>query len=128
MEFWQKGDNIFVSQSKYAYSLLKHFHMEDSKPKPTPMELGLKLTKEVNDGTVNGPLYRKLVGSLIYLTNTRPDISYVIGVVARFMSAPSISHWKAAKCILRYVKGTIRFGLLFSRANEFKLQGYTDSD
>eukprot|EP01018_Ginkgo_biloba_P015681 Gb_14229 [translate_table: standard] len=82
MEFWQKGDNIFVSQSKYAYSLLKRFHMEDSKPQATPMEAGLKLTKEVDDVTIDGTLYRQLVGSLIYLTNTRPDISYVVGVVA----------------------------------------------
>eukprot|EP01018_Ginkgo_biloba_P029270 Gb_13694 [translate_table: standard] len=82
MEFWQKGDTIFVSQSKYSYSLLKCFHMEDSKPQATPMEVGLKLTKEANDRTVDGTLYRQLVGSLIYLTNTRPDISYVVGVVA----------------------------------------------
>ena len=85
------------------------------------MEVGLKLTKEVANGTVDGTLYRQLVGSLIYLTNTRPDISYVVGVVARFMSSSSISHWKAAKRILRYVKVTIRFGLLFSRVDEFKL-------
>lgn len=92
MEFWQKGDRIFISWSKYAYSILKRLHMEDSKTMAIHMEVGLKFTNESNDRIINGTLYRKLVGSLIYLTNTKPDINNVVGIVAQFMSVPSISH------------------------------------
>jgi len=68
--------------------------VEDSNPMAIPMEVGLKLTKEASDGTVNVTFYRKLVGSRIYLTNTRTNISYAIGIITQFMSAPSISYWK----------------------------------
>lgn len=73
-------------------------------------------------------MFKSLVGSLGYLTCTRPDILYGVGLVSRYMESPTTTHFKAVKRILRYVKGTIDFGLLYPSSNEFKLVGYSDSD
>eukprot|EP01018_Ginkgo_biloba_P007448 Gb_23452 [translate_table: standard] len=66
--------------------------------------------------------------SLIYLTYTRLDINFVVNFISRFMTAPRVSHWKVAKRILRYVKGTLNFGIEFTKSEDFKLIGYTDLD
>lgn len=77
---------------------------------------------------VNPEMYRSLVGSLIYLTNTRPDISYSVGCVARYMEQPEENHLQAAKRILRYLKGTIYHGLHFSSDNDLHYHAYEDAD
>jgi len=77
---------------------------------------------------VDPTIFRSLVGSLRYSTCTRPDILYGVGLVSRYMESPTITHSKAAKLILHYVKGTIDFGLLYPSSNGFKLVGYSDSD
>jgi hypothetical protein len=77
---------------------------------------------------VDNTLYRKLVGSLLYLTHSRPDLSYAVGIVSRFMQEPHELHWKAAKCILRYVQGTITFGIHYAIESTLDLIGFTDSD
>eukprot|EP00253_Pinus_taeda_P035347 PITA_35347 len=71
---------------------------------------------------------KQLVGSLIYLTATRPDISFAVSYISRFMSAPKVDHWIAAKRVLRYVRGTSNYGLLYTRSSDPILSGYTDSD
>ena len=73
-------------------------------------------------------MYRQLVGSLIYLTLTLPDISYVVGVVSRYMSNPKKSHLDAVKLILMYVKGTINCGILYKKTNDCQVMGYCDAD
>ena len=80
--------------------------------------------KELEDVT----MYRQLVGSLIYLTLTRPDISYVVGVVSRYMSNPKKPHLDAVRRILRYVKGTINFGIQYKKTNDCQVMGYCDAD
>jgi hypothetical protein len=77
---------------------------------------------------VDPTIFKSLVGSLRYLTCTRPDILYGVGLVSRYMESPTMPHFKAAKRIIRYIKGTIDFGLLYPSYNEFKLVGYSDSD
>ncbi|KAG6490518.1 hypothetical protein ZIOFF_051816 [Zingiber officinale] len=77
---------------------------------------------------VDPTFFKSLVGSLRYLMCTRPDIFYVVGLVSSYMEAPTISHLKIAKRILRYIKGTTDFGLLYSTSNHLKLEGYSDSD
>ncbi|KAG6409034.1 hypothetical protein SASPL_132064 [Salvia splendens] len=72
--------------------------------------------------------YKSLVGSLRYLTCTMPDILYATGLVSRYMENPTTSHFKAAKRILRYLRGTIDYGLFYSQSNDYKLVGYSDSD
>ena len=73
-------------------------------------------------------LYKSLIGCLMYLTATRPDILYAVSVLSRFMNCAKESHFKAAKRVLRYVKETLNYGMKFSQSQDFKLQGYSDSD
>eukprot|EP00253_Pinus_taeda_P030432 PITA_30432 len=97
-------------------------------PLTTPMEQNLKLTsiegKEFEDATN----YRQLVGSLNYLTTTRLDISFVVGILSRFMQKACEGHWFAAKRVLRYLKGTQDFGIKYTQVDDFSLVGYSDSD
>jgi hypothetical protein len=94
--------------------------------------LALAATKwlEVDDdkNLADVTMYQKMVGSLIYLTLTRPDIAYSVGVVSRYMSNPKKSHLDAVKRILRYVKGTINFGILYKKIKDRQLVGYCDAD
>eukprot|EP00253_Pinus_taeda_P032099 PITA_32099 len=128
IEVWQTENNIFLSQSKYAKNLVDRFRMQDCKPATTPMEPGLKLSAQSSSPPVDETLFRQLVGSLIYLTATRPDISFSVSYISRFMSAPKADHWIAAKRVLRYVRGTSDYGLLYTRSSDPILSGYTDSD
>lgn len=78
--------------------------------------------------TVDATLYRQLVGSLLYLTHTHPDISFAVVLVARYMQTPHESHWKEAKRILQYIQGTVQFGIQYSSGGTPRLVGFTDSD
>jgi hypothetical protein len=119
---------IFVCQQKYATDIIKIFCMEECNPAKTPIPLGKKLSKKYEDPTVDSTLYKILVGSLLYLTTTRPDIMYASILISRFMESPKDSHWKMAKRILRYVAGTLNFGLWYTKSDSNQLSGYTDSD
>lgn len=100
--------------------------MLDCKPVNTPMQFGTQLRKE--QGRVDPTAFRSLIGSLRYLTCTRPDILYAVGVVSRFMENLSESHMLAAKRILRYIKGSLDYGIFYSCSSKFMLTGYCDSD
>eukprot|EP00253_Pinus_taeda_P024360 PITA_24360 len=128
VEVWQAENHIFLSQSKYAKNLVDKFRMQDCKPATTPMEPGLKLSAQSSSPLVDETLFRQLVGNLIYLTATKPDISFAVSYISRFMSAPKADHWIAAKRVLRYVHGTSDYGLLYTRSSDPILSGYTDSD
>ena len=73
-------------------------------------------------------MYRQLLGSILYLTHSRPDLSFAVGSVARYMQTPHESHWKATKIILRYIRGTIQFGIHYRTGGKPLLVGFTDSD
>ena len=77
---------------------------------------------------VNATLYRQLVGSLLYLTHSCPNLSFAVGRVSRYMQTTHESHWKAAKRILRYIRGTIQFGIHYNTGGKPLLVGFTDSD
>eukprot|EP00253_Pinus_taeda_P036039 PITA_36039 len=115
IEVTQHPKSIFISQKKYVGDLLNKFGMTECNPLTTPMEQNLKLTsiegKEFEDATQ----YRHLVGSLNYLTNTRPDISFVVGIPSRFMQKPREGHWSAEKIVLKYLKGTQDFGIKYTQ-------------
>ncbi|GAA0173738.1 transmembrane signal receptor [Lithospermum erythrorhizon] len=129
IEVIQGVDGIFISQEAYTNALLKKFNMQNVNPVSTPIECGVKLSKDDSYGEqVNPTLFKSLVGSLRYLTCTRPDILFAVGLVSRFMEKPSTSHLKEAKRILRYLKGTLYHGLLYSTSQDFRLMGYCDSD
>jgi hypothetical protein len=116
-----------MSQAKYTWDILKKFIILSCKP-TTPLEVGLKLYGHDDSKSVDVTLYRQLVGSLIYLTTTRPDISFAVSMVSRFMVEPKELHWKATKKILRYLRGTIGYGLVYRSIEDFRLIGYTDSN
>lgn len=128
MEVEQKNGEIFISQRKYAKEILKKFNMESCKSMSTPMCQKEKLCKDDGAEQVDETLYRSLIGCLMYLTATRPDILYVVSVLSRFMNCAKESHFKATKRVLRYVKGTLNYGIKFSQSENFRLQGYSDSD
>eukprot|EP00253_Pinus_taeda_P005975 PITA_05975 len=104
LQVLQSKEGISLSQSKYACDLLHHFHMEDYKPAPSPFQSRAKLSFTCTSPEVDATLYRQLVGKNLYLTHTCPDLSFVVGLIARFMQNPHESHWKAAKRILSYVR------------------------
>ncbi|XP_061357068.1 secreted RxLR effector protein 161-like [Gastrolobium bilobum] len=128
LEVRQDKSGIFVSQEAYAKGILEKFKMTDCNPVSTPMEPGLKLSKYDGRERVDPSYYRSLVGSLRYLRCTRTDLCLSVGIISRFMEDPGCTHWKAAKRILRYVKGTISQGLHYSKSDKYKLTGYSDSD
>ncbi|KAJ8628309.1 hypothetical protein MRB53_021616 [Persea americana] len=102
--------------------------MSNCNPVSTPVATGLRLTKEREGRDINPTLFKSLIGSLRYLTITRPDIVYAVGLLSQYMEIPKESHWVAAKRILRYIKGTMDLGLFYDYGNESKLYGYSDSD
>ena len=124
----QSTIGIFLSQKRYAEELLKKAKMFKCNPVSTPMEPGIKLSKTGEGDKVDASKYRSLIGSLRYLTNTRPDLMLSVGITSRFMEEPRYSHWKALKRILRYVKGSISFRLMFTKSDNYRLTGYLDSD
>ncbi|KAJ3705098.1 hypothetical protein LUZ61_008803 [Rhynchospora tenuis] len=128
IEVKQGNNGIFISQENYAKEILKRFKMSDCKPVSTPMECGVKLSRHDEGKVIDATLYKSLVGSLRYLTCTRPDIMYAVGLVSRYMEEPKTMHWKAIKRILRYIRGTTSLGLFYSSTNEFGIYGYSDSD
>ena len=128
MEVKQGHDGVFVCQKKFAKEILKKFHMEDCKDINTPMNQKEKFSKEDGTEKVDEWLFRSLIGCLMYLTATRPDIMFAVSLLSRFMNCASEVHFIAAKRILRYIKGTINYGIKYSCCHNFQLQGFSDSD
>ncbi|XP_027340865.1 uncharacterized protein LOC113854179 [Abrus precatorius] len=131
IEFVQTKSGIVMHQTKYASDLLKRFNMLQSNPAGTPSAVGLHLEQNAAEEPVDPAVYRKMVGSLRYLCHTRPDLNHSVGLISRFMQEPKQSHMTAAKRILRYLRGTTEFGILFSRNTnheDMKLIGFSDSD
>ena len=92
------------------------------------MEQNLKNSKFEGGEKVDSTTYRQLIGSLIYLTNTHPDLAYAVSILSRFMQEPLDSHWNAAKIVLRYIQGTKDFGILYKKTKNFVLGGFSDAD
>ena len=128
LEISQNATGIKLSQAKYARDLLERFRMTDCKPAPTPFLSGVRLEDGGDTPLVDSTLYRQLVGSLLYLTHSRPDLSYAVGAVSRYMKEPHELHWNAAKRILRYVQGTITFGIHYVAGTALNLVGFTNFD
>jgi len=93
--------------------LIKKFKIENCNPNWTPTEVGLKISKYDKLVAVNKITHRQLVGSLIYLTITIPDINSAVGMLSRFLNCPRMVHWNVAKRVFRYIKGTLYFGVAF---------------
>ncbi|KAK4345238.1 hypothetical protein RND71_035414 [Anisodus tanguticus] len=128
IEVKQQKDGIFISHESYAKEILKKFKMENRKLISTPTEYGIKMSKHEEGKSVDPTFFKSLVGSLRYLTCTRPDILHAVELVSRCIESPTTTHFKATKRIFRYLKCTIDFGLFYSVSNYYKLVGYSNSD
>ncbi|KAK2382949.1 putative mitochondrial protein [Trifolium repens] len=128
LQIKQLEEGTFIYQTKYCLELLKKFGMTDSKHMETPMASTCALSKDEEGKDVEITKYRGIIGSLLYLTASRPDIMFSVCMCARYQSCPKESHLKAVKRILKYLKGTSNFGLWYSKGNDCSLVGYSDSD
>lgn len=128
IEVMQTVNGIFIGQKKYVHDILERFQMKDCNPVSTPTEFGLKLNKDHGGKKVDSTLYKQIVGSLMYLTATRPDIMYSVSLISRYMENPTEMHLLTAKRILRYLQGTKDFGLFYKKGEKMELVGFTDSD
>lgn len=115
-------------QKKYAMEILDRFEMKTCNSVGTPIEPGLKLTKDPKGKKVHNTLFKQIVGSLMYLTATRPDIMYAVSLISRYMENPTEVHLLAAKRIFRYLKGTADLGILYKKGANSSLIGFSDSD
>lgn len=130
IEVKQQSNGTFLSQSSYAAKILEKCGMSNCNVVQTPMEARLHFSKYSTCEPVDPTLYRSIVGSLRYLTHTRPDITYAVGIVSRYMEKRATDHLAAVKHILRYVKGTLNFGCFCKSGEEISMSlcGYSDSD
>ncbi|GJT75083.1 putative ribonuclease H-like domain-containing protein [Tanacetum coccineum] len=124
----QKKDGIFISQDKYVAEILRKFNYTDVKSASTTIDLEKPFTKDGDAEDVDVHLYRSMIGSLMYLTASRPDIMFAVCVCARFQVTPKTSLLTAVKRIFRYLKGKPTLGLWYARDSPFELVAYTDSD
>ena len=124
----QTREGIFINQTKYTKEILKKFGMEVTKPLGTPMSPTCKLDKDENGKSVDQKLYRGMIGSLLYLTASRPDIMFSVCMCARYQANPKESHLLAVKRILRYLSGTLNIGLWYSKDSSIELIAYSDAD
>jgi hypothetical protein len=106
-EVWQSPEKIFLNQGRYAVEILKRFDMLLCKSMNTPMETKLKLLVNTSSELVDSTLYRHIIGSLMYLTNTRPDICFVVNTLSQYLVEPRRVHLVAAKHVMRYLKGML---------------------
>ncbi|GJV44612.1 putative ribonuclease H-like domain-containing protein [Tanacetum coccineum] len=125
---YKKDDGIFISQDKYVDEILKKFGFSIVKTASTPMETSKPLMKDENVEDVDVHLYRSMIGSLMHLTSSRPDIMFVVCACARFQVTPKVSHLYAVKRIFRYLKGQPKLGLWYPKDSPFDLEAYTESD
>uniref|UniRef100_A0ACD5YGY3 Uncharacterized protein n=1 Tax=Avena sativa TaxID=4498 RepID=A0ACD5YGY3_AVESA len=118
-------DGFYISQEKYIQDLLAHAALGDERTIETPMELNVKLHPADGDTLPDPTRYRHLVGSLVYLAVTRPDISYPVHILSQFVSAPTTVHYSHLLRVLRYLRGTITRPLFFPCSSSLQLQCYS---
>ena len=128
LEVIQSDAGNFICQKKYVEEILERFQMKNCNSVTTPIEKGLKLVKDPAGRIVDSTLYKQIVGSLMYLTATRPDIMHAVSSISRYMERPREDHLLAAKKILRYLRGTAEFGLFYKKGKKLDFYGFADSD
>ncbi|GKD67440.1 putative ribonuclease H-like domain-containing protein [Tanacetum coccineum] len=128
LQVQQKKDGIFISQNKYVAEILKKFDFATVKTGSTPMKPNKALVKDEEADSVNVHLYRSIIGSLMYLTASRPDIMFAVCACARFQVTPKTSHLNVVKRIFRYLKVQPKLGLWYLRDSRFDLEAFSDSD
>ncbi|XP_034208104.1 secreted RxLR effector protein 161-like [Prunus dulcis] len=128
MGILQTEKSIFIHQKKYAQKLIEKFGLKDCKAVATSPAMNERLSKINGSEAANEGEYRQIVGSLLYLTATRPDVMFAASLLARFMHNPTKKHLGSTKRVLRYIQGTLDFGIEFIKGKTTTLIGYCDSD
>ncbi|GKF37122.1 putative ribonuclease H-like domain-containing protein, partial [Tanacetum coccineum] len=128
LQVQQKENGIFISQDKYVAKILKKFDFATVKTTSTPMKHNKALVKDEEADSMDVHLYRSMIGSLMYLTASRPDITFVVCACARFQVTPKTSHLHDMKRIFRYLKCQPKLGLWYPRDSPFELEAFPDSD
>jgi hypothetical protein len=128
LEVWQQPGEIFHRQGKYAVEILRWFGMMDCKSMTTPMITNLKKLGALNSNLVDPTMSRELIGSLMYLVNTRSDICFVVNTLSHFMVEQRQVHWVAVKHVLRYLPGIVGFGLRYVGSDGVRLHAYSNLD
>ncbi|GKA46636.1 retrovirus-related pol polyprotein from transposon TNT 1-94 [Tanacetum coccineum] len=128
LQISQSPGGIFINQAKYALETLKKYGMDLTDPVDTPMVDRLKLDEDLLGIPVDQTRFRGMVGSLMYLTSSRPDLVFAVCMCARYQAKPTKKHLEAIKRIFRYLKGTINMGLWYPKDNAMSLTAYADAD
>nr|GEU82178.1 hypothetical protein [Tanacetum cinerariifolium] len=128
LQISQSPRGIFINQSKYASKIFKKYGLNSTDSVDTPMIENKKLDEDLHGKQVEATLYRGMIGSLMYLTASRPDLSYVVCLCAWYQAKPIEKHLQAMKRIFRYLNGTINMGLWYSKDTDMSLTAYADAD
>ncbi|GJY21610.1 putative ribonuclease H-like domain-containing protein [Tanacetum coccineum] len=128
LQVQQRPDGMFISHDKYVQEILKKFDLESVRTATTPYEARKPKSKNEPDSPLNVHLYRSMIGSLMYLTASRPDIMFAVSACSRNQVAPTTSNLEAVKKIFKYLKGQPKLGLWYPRESPFVLEAYSDSD
>ncbi|XP_071727544.1 uncharacterized mitochondrial protein AtMg00810-like [Rutidosis leptorrhynchoides] len=128
LEVSKSEHGIFISQRKYTLDLLKEAGVQNLKPYKLPMDQNIKLTADVGSPLADPEVYRRLIGKLIYLTITHPDICYIVQLLSQFMQNPTSVHMHAVKHLLRYLLLAPNQGIIFANRSAVQLKAYCDSD
>lgn len=128
IEISRTADGIFLCQKKYTNDIIAEFGMTGKKPLQLPMDINMKLTPAKGDMLTDPTVYQRLLGKLLYLTITRPDITFSVQLLSQYMHQPTTTHLQAAKRLLRYLIGTPSQGILLASSSSAQLTAYCDSD
>nr|KYP35034.1 Retrovirus-related Pol polyprotein from transposon TNT 1-94 [Cajanus cajan] len=128
VEVVQSNVGIFICQRRYAREILGRFNMTESNSVQNPIVPGTTLSRNEEGASVNATKFKQEIGSLMYLTVTRPNLMYGVSLISRYMANPKESHWAAAKRILRYLKGTIEYGIFYQQGRKAGLTAYSDNN
>ena len=128
LEITHSTNGLYIIQVKYVFELLSQARLTNSKIVDTPVELNTHLTPSEGKPLSNPSLYKHLVGSLVYLTVTYLDISYVVHLVSQYMSAPQSTHYATILLILRYLKGILFHDLFYSTQSPLIFRVFSDTD
>nr|KYP56954.1 Retrovirus-related Pol polyprotein from transposon TNT 1-94 [Cajanus cajan] len=128
IEVIQSNTGIFICQRQYAHDVLARFNMTESNSVRNPIVPGTILSKDIEGSAVDATKFKQVVGSLMYLTVTRPDLMFRVSLISRYMANPKESHWAAAKRLLRYLKGTLEYGIFYQEKTKTGLMAYSDNN
>jgi hypothetical protein len=128
IEVIRTAEGIWLSQRQYALDMLSKYGMGGCKPISVLLIQNGKLSADAGEVLEDATMYRKIVGSLIYMTITRPDLNYTIGLESQFMQVPWKPHLDGVRHTLRYVNATANYGLFYEASTELQVHGYIDVD